>query len=31
MNIDLSEAYLAKMEKNALKYPAEQYRGKWKL
>jgi dCTP diphosphatase len=29
--IDLSEALQAKMVKNALKYPAEQYRGKYTL
>jgi NTP pyrophosphatase (non-canonical NTP hydrolase) len=29
--IDLSEALQAKMIKNALKYPAEQYRGKYTL
>ena len=30
LGIDLSEALRAKMVKNALKYPAEQYRGKYK-
>src|SRR5262245_14246866 len=29
LGIDLSEAILAKIEKNALKYPAAQYRGRW--
>lgn len=28
LGIDLSEAILAKIAKNALKYPAEQYRGR---
>jgi NTP pyrophosphatase (non-canonical NTP hydrolase) len=29
LGIDLSEAILAKIAKNALKYPADQYRGRW--
>jgi NTP pyrophosphatase (non-canonical NTP hydrolase) len=29
LDIDLSEAIVAKIAKNALKYPAEQYRGRW--
>jgi dCTP diphosphatase len=29
--IDLSEAILAKLAKNAIKYPAEQYRGRFRL
>lgn len=29
LGIDLSEAIVAKIAKNALKYPAEQYRGRW--
>jgi NTP pyrophosphatase (non-canonical NTP hydrolase) len=29
LGIDLSEAILAKIAKNALKYPAEQYRGRY--
>jgi NTP pyrophosphatase (non-canonical NTP hydrolase) len=29
LGIDLSEAILAKIAKNAIKYPAEQYRGRW--
>lgn len=29
LGIDLSQAILAKIAKNALKYPAEQYRGRW--
>jgi NTP pyrophosphatase (non-canonical NTP hydrolase) len=29
LNIDLSEAVLAKLAKNAQKYPAEQYRGRY--
>ena len=29
LDIDLSEAIKAKIVKNAVKYPAEQYRGKW--
>jgi dCTP diphosphatase len=28
--IDLSDAILSKLEKNARKYPAEQYRGRFK-
>lgn len=31
LGIDLSEALRAKMLKNALKYPADQYRGKYQL
>lgn len=31
LNIDLSEAVLAKLAKNALKYPAEKYRGRYRL
>jgi NTP pyrophosphatase (non-canonical NTP hydrolase) len=29
LGIDLSEAIVAKIAKNAVKYPAEQYRGRW--
>jgi NTP pyrophosphatase (non-canonical NTP hydrolase) len=29
LGIDLSEAIVAKIAKNAIKYPAEQYRGRW--
>ena len=29
IGVDLSEALRAKMVKNALKYPAERYKGKW--
>lgn len=29
LNIDLSEAILAKIKKNALKYPVEKYRGRF--
>jgi hypothetical protein len=29
LGIDLSEAILAKIAKNALKYPADQYRGRY--
>ncbi|MBL8794872.1 MAG: nucleotide pyrophosphohydrolase [Planctomycetia bacterium] len=29
LGIDLSDAIVAKIAKNALKYPAEQYRGRW--
>ena len=29
LGIDLSEAIVAKIAKNALKYPADQYRGRW--
>ncbi len=29
LDIDLSEAILAKIAKNALKYPAEQYKGRY--
>jgi NTP pyrophosphatase (non-canonical NTP hydrolase) len=29
LNIDLSETILAKIAKNALKYPAEQYKGRY--
>ena len=31
MNIDISSALADKMKKNAVKYPAETYRGKFKL
>ena len=31
MQIDLSESFYEKMKKNALKYPKEKYRGKYKL
>lgn len=31
LGIDLSDAFRAKMKRNAEKYPAEQYRGKYKL
>jgi dCTP diphosphatase len=31
LGIDLSEAVLAKLAKNAIKYPAEQYRGRYRL
>lgn len=31
LGIDLSDALRAKMIKNAIKYPAEQYRGKYQL
>jgi NTP pyrophosphatase (non-canonical NTP hydrolase) len=31
LGIDLSEAILAKIAKNALKYPAEKYRGRYRL
>src|SRR5260370_40276562 len=31
LGIDLSEAILAKLVKNALKYPAEKYRGRYRL
>ena len=30
LRIDLSDAVAAKMVKTALKYPVEQYRGRWK-
>jgi hypothetical protein len=30
MGIDLSEALLRKMQKNALKYPAEKFRGRFR-
>ncbi|HEY3245853.1 MAG TPA: nucleotide pyrophosphohydrolase [Phycisphaerae bacterium] len=30
MQIDLSDALLRKMQKNALKYPAERYRGRFR-
>jgi NTP pyrophosphatase (non-canonical NTP hydrolase) len=30
MEIDLSEALLCKMQKNALKYPAEKFRGRFR-
>lgn len=29
LGIDLSEAIVAKIAKNAIKYPSEQYRGRW--
>ena len=31
MGIDLSEAFYEKMKANEMKYPADQYRGKYKL
>jgi NTP pyrophosphatase (non-canonical NTP hydrolase) len=31
LGLDLSEAIFAKLQKNALKYPAEKYRGRYKL
>ena len=31
MGIDLSEAFFDKMKKNEIKYPSDQYRGKYKL
>ena len=31
LGIDLSDAILCKLAKNALKYPAEQYRGRYRL
>jgi dCTP diphosphatase len=31
LGIDLSDALRAKMVKNAVKYPAEQYRGKYEI
>ncbi len=31
LGIDLSEAILAKLAKNALKYPAEKYRGRYRV
>lgn len=31
MGIDLSEAFFDKMKQNEIKYPADQYRGKYKL
>jgi dCTP diphosphatase len=31
LGIDLSDAFHEKMRRNALKYPADQYRGKYKL
>ena len=31
LGIDLSDAILAKLAKNAVKYPVEQYRGKYRL
>lgn len=31
MKVDLSEAFFEKMKRNAQKYPADQYRGKYKL
>jgi NTP pyrophosphatase (non-canonical NTP hydrolase) len=31
LHIDLSEAVLAKLAKNALKYPAEKYRGRYRV
>lgn len=31
LNIDVSQAIYAKMKKNALKYPAEKYRGRYRV
>jgi len=31
LNLDLSEAILSKIDKNAIKYPADQYRGRYRL
>jgi dCTP diphosphatase len=31
MNVDLSEAFYEKIKRNEQKYPADQYRGKYKL
>lgn len=31
MGVDLSEAFYDKMKQNALKYPAQKYRGRYKL
>jgi NTP pyrophosphatase (non-canonical NTP hydrolase) len=31
LNIDLSEAFFEKVKRNAQKYPADKYRGKYKL
>src|SRR5436190_11357020 len=31
LNIDLSQAILSKIDKNAIKYPADQYRGRYRL
>ncbi len=31
LGVDLSEAVLGKLKKNAVKYPAEQYRGRYRL
>jgi len=31
LGVDLSEAIVAKLAKNAVKYPAEKYRGKYRL
>jgi NTP pyrophosphatase (non-canonical NTP hydrolase) len=31
LGLDLSEAILAKLAKNAIKYPAEKYRGRYRL
>ena len=31
LEIDLSDAFFAKMKRNAQKYPADKYRGKWKV
>jgi NTP pyrophosphatase (non-canonical NTP hydrolase) len=31
MDVDLSEAFFEKMKRNEAKYPADQYRGKYKL
>jgi dCTP diphosphatase len=31
LGIDLSDAVLAKLAKNAIKYPAEKYRGRYRL
>jgi NTP pyrophosphatase (non-canonical NTP hydrolase) len=31
LNIDLSQAIISKIDKNAIKYPADQYRGRYRL
>ena len=31
LEIDLSQAFIEKMKKNRIKYPADQYRGRYKL
>jgi NTP pyrophosphatase (non-canonical NTP hydrolase) len=31
LNIDLSQAILSKIDKNVIKYPADQYRGRYRL